>query len=187
MEMTQEQKEYQKNYRIANKERLREVNRLYREKNRDRLKTYHQIYYIEHKEHMLLTAKRWREANKGDFVYFYINSEGDNIYVGSTSRPLVERSSFHLLNHSNLNCSAEDLVNDYHLECILFKNFDKYNLSREDLYFIERYYIETTGSILNKQKIVINEENLTRSTDELIEIAESTKFEQFNKLDRYLN
>lgn len=188
MKLTQEQKDYQKNWREKNKERITERDRLYRKKNAERIKTYHQLYYIEHKEHMLETAKRWREANKGDYVYFYINEDGNNIYIGSTGeRPFIERSSFHLNSHSNLKMSAEDLVNDYNLTYILFKDLSEYKLSREDLYLLEKYYIEEQGSILNKKQIVINEENLTRSINELIEIAESTEYKEFKKLDRYLN
>lgn len=31
---------------------------------------YFHNYYLAHKEHMLETARLWREANKGDFIYF---------------------------------------------------------------------------------------------------------------------
>lgn len=139
---------------------------------------YFHNYYLAHKEHMLETARLWREANKGDFIYFYVNTDGDNLYIGSTGgRCFIERASFHLCSHSNLKMSAEDLVNDYNLECILYKDLTEYNLSRNDLYYLEKFYIEKEGAILNKKPINI-EGNLTRSKEELINIAEKNWMER---------
>lgn len=194
MEMTIEQMENRKNYwkewRKNNPDKVKKYSRKSREKEETKIyqRTYHQQYYIDHKEEILERTKRWREDHKGDYVYFYVNSDKINLYIGSTARVFEERQSFHLCEHSNLKMSAEELVYTYNLECILYKDFSEYNLSRDELYWIENYYIEKEGAILNKKPIKnIFEENLSHSAEQLSQISDKTEYKEFEKLDKYLN
>jgi GIY-YIG catalytic domain. len=177
MEMTTEQiekrREYNKNYYINNK---------------DYFKNYYKEYYIQNREHILQKQSLWRQENiKMDTVYMFVNNEGETLYIGSSSR-FKERISAHCTSNSNLNMTAEEMVDEFGLEKIIFKNFDEYNLSRHDLFFLEYYFKSNTEEIIKTSEVHYNEEKLTRSKSELIDIATNkVKWEEFNKLDRYLN
>ncbi|NYC74337.1 hypothetical protein DE167_004903 [Clostridium beijerinckii] len=191
MELTIEQKQkrnnYSREYYKEHKEEMNAYSKEYYKNNREYYRNYYKNYRVLHKEHMAETQKKWREFNdKRDTVYMFINDLGENIYVGSTTYKGT-RLVNHLTGNSNLKLTAEELVSDYNLVGILYKEFTEYNLSREDLYLIENFYLEKQGSILNKKPIVIHEENLTRSKEELIDIAEKVEYKEFDKLERYLD
>ena len=192
MEMTIEQKqrkyEKEKEWRIAHPEKMREYARRSYEKNRDYYREYYKNYYKIHREEILATAKKWREENKIDSVYFFIDSNVQTLYIGSTGGRLKERMSAHLTSNSNLGLTIEELVFDWKLSRILYKDFTQYNLSRNDLYWIENYYKESCeDEILAKMKAPkVDENELSRSVEELIEIAENTEYMEY-KLDKYLN
>ncbi len=57
-------KEYQKQYREQNKERLKECQKQYREKNKEKLKEYSKQYYEGHKEKKLEYHKQYYRKNK---------------------------------------------------------------------------------------------------------------------------
>lgn len=191
MEITVEQKEkrseYMRDYYQEHKEEILAHSREYYKNNRDYYRDYYKKYRVIHKEHMAETQKKWREFNdKRDTVYMFINDFGNNIYVGSTTYKNT-RLSNHLTGNSNLKMTAEELVNNYLMVGIIYKDFTEYNLSRDDLYYIESYFKESQGEILGVKPVTVNEENLTRSKEELIEIAENkVEYQEFN-IDRYLN
>jgi len=187
METTINKKECTKRWKLEHKEEEQAYHKNYYENNKDYFRDYHKIYYLEHKEHMLATAKRWREENKGDFIYEYINEEKEIIYIGSTARCFIERTSFHLNGHSNLELTAEEMVFELGLDEIRFQNYKEYNFSRDDLFFIESYLKENTKEILKTNAVHYNEGNLTRNKEELIDIMTKTEWETFDKLDKYLN
>ena len=139
------------------------------------------------KEHIRENQKEYRDNNIYlDAVYFFLTPENKPIYIGSSSR-LKERLSAHLTNNSNLELTIEQLVNDYSLKKIVYKDFTEYNLSRNELYFIEDYYKQISKEVLGKIRAFKDEEKLDRSKEELIEIANQVEFKEFEKLDRYLN
>ena len=187
MELTQEQKEYQKNYREVNKETLKEKQKIYKENNKDRIKEYLTNYYKENREHIREQQKEYRENNVYlDAVYFFIDNTEDVLYIGSSSR-LNERISNHMTKHSNLKMTAEELAN-IGLNKIIYKDFSECGLSRADLFFIERYFKDNVEELIGRRKKVgYKEEELTRSKEELIRLAEETDYTEFNKLNRYLN
>lgn len=187
METTIKQKEYIKKYKKEHKEEQKEYMKNYYKNNKSYYKTYFQIYYLEHKEHMLETARKWREENaKIDTIYMFIDNNENTIYCGSSSR-FRERISSHCTSNSNLNMSAEEMVDKYNLEKIIYKDFTQYELSRDDLFFLEFHQKENTKEILKTKKVHVNEENLTRSKENLIDILNQVKWQTFNKLDKYLN
>ena len=191
MEITIEQKqkkaEKEKEWRLANPERVREYAKNHYETHRDYYREYYKNYYKLHREEILSTAEKWREQNKIDSVYFFINDECETLYIGSSGGRLKERMSAHLTNNSNLGLTIEELVNDMKLSKILYKDFTQYNLTRSDLYFIENYYKESCeNEILGKIKAPDKHLEISKSAEELIEIAENTECLEF-KLDKYLN
>jgi len=191
MELTIEQKQRrsatQKQWRENNPDRVKELNNQYKNANKEKLKEYHADYYKLNKEHIRENQKEYRDNNIYlDAVYFFLTPENKPIYIGSSSR-LKERLSAHLTNNSNLELTIEQLVNDYSLKKIVYKDFTEYNLSRNELYFIEDYYKQISKEVLGKIRAFKDEEKLDRSKEELIEIANQVEFKEFEKLDRYLN
>jgi hypothetical protein len=167
---------------IEQKERRKNSQKEWKEKNPD----YFKNYYIVHKEHMLENAEKWRqEKDLISTVYWFKNSENENIYIGSTTHKA--RFSSHLTGNSHLNLDAETLVSEYDLDKIVYKDFSEYNLNRYDLYFLEKYYKEIEKSILDGKAVPFREDQLSKSKEELIDIANSTSLRIFDKLDRYLN
>lgn len=181
MEMTIEQKE-------KNNDKYVETKKRWIENNKDRLKEYHHNYYIQNREHILFLGKKWREENaKMDTVYFFMN-ENEVLYIGSSHWSEI-RLQNHLNNNSNLEYSLEELV-DMGLSKIVFKDFTKYGLNRTELFYLEQYFKDQTdGDKLSKIKAFKDKdlENLNKSTEELIEIANQENFILYEKLVRYLN
>ncbi|OOM81836.1 hypothetical protein CLPUN_08140 [Clostridium puniceum] len=185
MELTIEQREeyneYHRNYRKNNPEKFKK----YREDRKD----YQHNYYIQNYENIRLQQKGYRDNNlKFDAVYFFMFNE-EISYIGSSAR-FKERMSAHCCGDSNLKMSAEEMVQAKLLNKILYKDFNEYNLNRADLYFIEQYEKDRNcnNEILGKNnKVPYKEENLSRSKEELIKIANEIEFKEFDKLDRYLN
>lgn len=182
---TTDLKEYHRIWKKNNSEKVKGYRKKYYENNKD----YFKNYYKEKKEIILENARRWREKNeKMDAVYFFINNEGENFYIGSSSI-FETRMSAHCTSNSNLHMTAEEMVSDsdINLSTILYKDFTSYNLSRDDLYFLERWYKNNTKELRKTNQVYYKEENLTRSKEELIDLAENqVEYKEFEKLDRYL-
>lgn len=193
MEMTIEQKqknaEKSKEWRLANPEKVKESSKRNYEKNKEKYSLYYKKYYQnpEHKQKILETGRKWREQNRGDFVYKFLNESKEVLYIGSTARCFVERVGFHLLGYSNLELTAEQMVFELGLEEIKFQNFKEYNLNRQDLYFIEAFWKQKEKELLGKKLPKVNESELSRSKEELIELTNKVEWEIFDKLDKYLN
>lgn len=157
--------------------------RKFKEKHPD----YWKQYYRDHKKQILQTGKQWREDNKGDYIYFHISEDGEILYIGSSGgRPFIERQSLHMNGNSNIKLTINEYVGKYNFSDIIYKDFTNLNLSRQDLYFIEKYFKDRYKEIIDSRKVHYNKEKLTRSEEELIEIAESVEFKEFD-IDRYLN
>lgn len=190
MEMTIEKKEkkreyqkkYQKEYWKNNKERLKELNKKWLEDHPD----YWKNYYKEHKEHMLFTQKMWREQNAIDSIYCFVNTDGNILYWGSSAR-LTDRLSSHCTANSHLKMSAEDMVNLWGLDKIVYQDYSEYGLSRDDLYYIESYCKSKEKELMKTSEVHFDENKLTRNKESLEELADSLEFIEFNKLERYLN
>lgn len=166
-------------------EKRRDYNKQYYNNNRGYFLEYFKEYYKNHKNELDKKNKEWRKSNKGDFVYLHIDEDGKALYIGSTSRPLIERQSAHLTGNSNLNMTIEEYIDKYNFSTILYKDFTKYKLNRCDLYFIEGYFKEKFGEIIKNKVPNPKEEELSLRKDELIKIAEKAKLEEFD-IDKYL-
>lgn len=57
-------KEYNKNYYISNKEKIKKASKSYRSNNREKAIEYSRIYYLENKESMLHSQKDYYRQNK---------------------------------------------------------------------------------------------------------------------------
>lgn len=165
-------------------EKRREYSKEYYNKNREYYLEYFKEYYKNHKDELDKKNKEWRESNKGDFVYFHM-SKAKVLYIGSTSRTLIERQSAHMTGNSNLNMNVEEYIKKYKFSKILYKDFTRYNLNRCDLYFIEGYFKEKFGEIIKNKVPNPKEEELSKDKDELIKIAEEVELEEFD-IDKYL-
>lgn len=183
MEMTTEQREIrnqkQREYYKNNPEKFKK----YREKAKDYLTNY----YKENRLHIRNQQKEYRENNVYlDAVYFFINKSDETLYLGSSAR-LNERISNHMTNHSNLKMTAEELA-EIGLKKIIYKDFSEYGLSRSDLFFIEQYFKDNVKELIEcKKNVGYKEEELTRSKQDLIRIAEETDYKTYEKLEKYLN
>lgn len=192
MEMTIEQNkdkyaETKKRWIENNPEKVKESKRKWVENNKERLKEYHHNYYLENRGHILFLGKKWREENaKMDTVYFFMN-ENEVLYIGSSHWSEI-RLQNHLNNNSNLEYTVEELV-DMGLSKIVYKDFTKYNLNRTELFYLEQYFKDQTGDKLSKISAFKDKdlENLNKSTEELIEIANKENFIIYEKLVSYLN
>lgn len=83
---------YDKAYREANKERIKEKKRLYQIKTKDKKRAYDKKYNKENKDKRRLYNKVNKEANKLPYNVVYCipnyNGNGDN-YCGVTNQPVL--------------------------------------------------------------------------------------------------
>ena len=63
--------EYNKQYRIANKEKIAESKKQYRTENQEKLAEYIKKYYTENKEKIAESQKKYRAANKEKIAEYY--------------------------------------------------------------------------------------------------------------------
>lgn len=170
-----------------NREKVKQYAQKFYENHPNYATNYYKEYYKVHKEDMLKKQAKWRECNvKMDTVYFFMDKNGQTLYIGSSSR-FRDRISAHCTANSNLKMSAEEMVDEYNLEKIIYKDFTQYNLSRDDLYYLESYFKENTKEIIKTNAVHYDEKHLTRSKEELEILTESIDFQEFEQLDRYLN
>ncbi|OSA91025.1 UNVERIFIED_ORG: hypothetical protein B2H93_14810 [Clostridium botulinum] len=148
-------------------------------------KEYFKEYYENHKERILQFNKEWREKYKGDYVYFHMDNLDEILYIGSTSRVMIERQSLHMNGKSNLKMNEEEYKKKYGFKNILYKDFTKYNLNREDLYYIESYFKDIYEEKIKGKSVRYKIEKLSKKKEELIQIAQLEEFQEFNKLNRY--
>ena len=182
LEEKQSKSEYNKDYWIKNKERMKESHKKWLEAHPN----YWHEYYLKNKEHMMYTQQIWREQNAIDSIYCFVNNKGQVLYWGSSAR-FQERISSHCTANSHLKMSAEEMVSKWNLDKILYQDYSEYNLSRNDLFYIERYYKLVENELMKTSEVHFQEEKLTRSKEELELLANSLEFIEFNKLERYLN
>lgn len=192
MEKTEEERkkynEYQRNWRENNSEKIERNTQKFYESHPNYAKNYYKEYYKVHKDDIRKKQALWRELNaKMDTVYLFEDKRGQTLYIGSSSR-FKERMSAHCTANSNLKMSAKEMIDKYNLSMIIYKDFSKYNLSRDDLFFIESYFKENIKEIIKTNAVNYNEKNLTRSKEELTNIAtKQVVYKKFVQMDRYLN
>lgn len=163
----------------------KEYNKKWREEHPD----YWKEYYLDHKDVILKNNADWRENNKKDIIYFHVSEDGEVLYIGSSGeRPVIERQSAHLTGNSNLKMTAEEYIEKHKFNKIMYKDLTLFNLSRQDLYCLEKYYKEHYPQVIEGNNVNYKEEGLTRSEEELIKIAEEQEYEIFDfDLERYIN
>ncbi|WP_026887842.1 GIY-YIG nuclease family protein [Clostridium beijerinckii] len=175
------QREYNKYYYVNNKERIKENYKRWLEQNPN----YYKDYYEKNKETILKNQRAWREENiKLDSVYVFLSDKNEVLYIGSSAR-LKERLSAHCCGDSSINLTAEQMVFEYGLSKIIYKDFTQYNLSRSDLYYLEGYLKNRHNEIIKNKGVSISEDKLSKSKEYLLEIFEKTNYQTFDKLDRY--
>lgn len=79
------------------------------------------------------------------------------------------------------------MVSEWFLDKIEYQNYAEYNISRDDLYYIESYHKNKEKEILKTAEVHYNEDKLTRSKEDLETLANSVEFVEFDKLEKYLN
>ncbi|OOP74135.1 GIY-YIG nuclease family protein [Clostridium beijerinckii] len=190
MEMTIEQKEkrkeYMRGYREENREKLNAYSREYYKNHKEYYQNYYKNYYLENKDRILMNHKLWVDQKSIDSIYCFRNIDGKVLYWGSSSR-FQERISAHCTANSHLKISAEQMVSEWFLDKIEYQNYSKYNLSRDDLFYLESYQKSKEKEILKTAEVNFNEDKLTRSKEALEELADNVEFVEFDKLDKYLN
>lgn len=161
-----------------------EYNKWYYSTHKNYYENYRKEYYKTHKDYYKEYCKEWIEDNKGDCVYFHMNKDNQYIYVGSTNNIKV-RQSAHLTGNSNIKMNIDEYIEKYNFKKIMYKDFSKYDLTQADLKYIEKYFKERYGEII-KSIVLLDLNKLTKSENELIEIAEKEAFKEFD-LSRYMN
>jgi hypothetical protein len=63
--------EYQKKYRVENREKIYEYNKKYRVKNRDKINEYYNALYHKHPERQREANKKWLAKGKNYLKYRY--------------------------------------------------------------------------------------------------------------------
>ncbi|MDU1603523.1 MAG: hypothetical protein E6845_11195 [Clostridium sp.] len=160
-------KEYSKNYYLKNKD-------------------YFKDYYLKNKEKMKENHEKYLDSNKGEFVYFHLDKDGEVLYVGSyLDRPIAERQSAHLTGNSNLKMTAEEYKEKYGLDKIIYKDYFGFMFNLDELHFVENYFIEKYKPILNKVRPKFNEDNFALKKEGLEYMAEAMFIQEFD-LEKYL-
>lgn len=111
-------------------------------------KEYYKKYYEE-------IGRQNREDNKKECIYRLINTEGNQIYFGSTST-IKERMSQHLCANSNLDLSKEKWEE---LKCSHFEYVHVDHINSTERYFMEYYLInkfKDSGLLINEEECVSN-------------------------------
>ena len=149
-------------------------------------KEYHKNYYKENKEKMKENHEKYLKSNKGEFVYFHLNKDGEVLYVGSyLDRPIEERQSAHLTGNSNLKMTAKEYKDKYGLDKIIYKNYEGFMFNLDELHWVENYFIEKYKPILNKVRPKFNEDNFALKKEGLEYMAEAMFIQEFD-LEKYL-
>ncbi|KQB79666.1 hypothetical protein AK964_01580 [Clostridium butyricum] len=160
-------KEYSKNYYLKNKD-------------------YFKDYYLKNKEKMKENHEKYLDSNKGEFVYFHLDKDGEVLYVGSyLDRPIAERQSAHLTGNSNLKMTAEEYKEKYGLDKIIYKDYEGFMFNLDEIHFVENYFIEKYKPILNKVRPKFNEDNFALKKEGLEYMAEAMFIQEFD-LEKYL-
>lgn len=85
-------KEYYKEYRLKNKEKLKNYYKQYQENNKEKLKNYNKQYQEDNKETIKDNNKKWREDNKEKLKkYQEENKEKINLYKQQPVRKMKDR------------------------------------------------------------------------------------------------
>lgn len=175
--MTEKERTYRREY---GKKYYREHEDYFREYRKE----YNPKYYQEHKEELKEYAKQYHKNHREDVVYFHLDSNGICNYIGSVTRNLKERQSAHMTGNSNLEMDMLEYIEKYDFSDIYYKDFTKYNLNKTDVRFIEKYFKKRFKEKI-PSPVYFNKEKLSRSEDELIEIAENEDFQKFD-LSKYI-
>ena len=144
-------------------------------------KDYYKNYYKENKEKMKENHEKYLKSNKGEFVYFHLNKDGEVLYVGSyLDRPIEERQSAHLTGNSHLKMTAKEYKDKYGLDKIIYKNYEGFMFNLDELHFVENYFIEKYKPILNKVRPKFNEDNFALKKEGLEYMAEAMFIQEFD-------
>ena len=140
---------------------------------------YHKNYYAENKDRIKENIKRWKENNKGSYVYFMMDSLENYIYIGSTN-DLNTRLSCHLTGNSNLKSTYNQLVAEYDLNKIMYKDFSEKNISRLELFYLEYLCKQQYKDKIGKNNINIDFSVLDNDRkEELKVLLNETEFKIF--------
>jgi hypothetical protein len=135
MPYTEQKKLYMKEYREANREKLKEQNKEYREKNREQKKLFMKEYYQKNKEQINEQNKEYREANKEyDKEYYQLNKEKINQYNKEYSQTEAGKKVKRISNWKRWGVINDDYnaLYDYYKNC---KNCEECNIELIEGYF----------------------------------------------------
>lgn len=128
---------YAKKHYENNKEEYKKRNRKFRENN----PLYYKNYRKEHPEKIEKARKKQIEKNSGDFIYFFFDWKMRVIYCGSTTN-LKARIQQHFTGNTSIGVTFDNLCdghNEYDYMITCYKDFTKYDLTRLELYYIEKF------------------------------------------------
>lgn len=83
-------------------------------------------------------------------IYSITSDKGDKVYIGRTSKKLYDRKSGHHYDYrNNQYCSSSILFDDYGFDNCVFTALEE--CAKEQGAERERYYIQNTPNVVNKQ------------------------------------
>jgi hypothetical protein len=122
----------------------------------------------------------------GNYLYTYLSSNNEPIYVGSTSNMNV-RQQQQLTGNSNLKMNINELIEKYDFKRIVYKDFEE--LNREDLYVIEGMLQRKSKPKIEMNDVRLFREGTSRSNRELFKIMDNLDIEEMDEfnISRYKN
>jgi hypothetical protein len=122
----------------------------------------------------------------GNYLYIYLSSNNEPIYVGSTSNMNV-RQQQQLTGNSNLKMNINELIEKYDFKRIVYKDFEE--LNREDLYVIDGMLQRKSKPKIEMNDVRLFREGTNRSNRELFKIMDNLDIEEMDEfnISRYKN
>lgn len=147
---------------------------------------YFKNYYKKNKEHIREQQKNYKKnldkMYEGSYLYYFAIDKNDKLlhdkllYIGSTNN-MYNRVANHKSGTTYVSKVIKFLsINNYKIYYLDLKDLD---LTRDELYFIEYYLINTYKPILNIRKDNINADRQT----ELQTLADNLNLENFKEFD----
>ena len=167
---------YFRNYYKEHKERYKQYNKEHYSRE------YFKLYRKNNEEKIEKIRLKQKKKNNGNYIYMLVNSNSDGnniIYIGSTT-DIMNRMSAHLTGSSNIHLNYKELVKKYDLERILYLDFSEYEISRNELYYLEYYLKQKHKEIIDNNVRIDLDKISDKRKKQLENILSKLNFKTFD-------